>query len=147
MLVYLKVVIDSEQAWEYLMQRQGTATGTSTRTLATHPLYTPVMSIIEGVAAIVRGELPCVDECIQVQSATPETDQYLCTGLDIYLVNEPTAMEAMALVHSRINRVIFLNVNPSQGALGSVYSLHRIPSLNHRFRVFTGVEDKQAENS
>jgi tRNA(Arg) A34 adenosine deaminase TadA len=36
-------------------------------------------------------------------------------------------------------------LNPEQGALGSVYCLHRIASLNHRFRVFQGVEEEEEE--
>mmetsp|Transcript_29590 Transcript_29590/g.54744 ORF Transcript_29590/g.54744 Transcript_29590/m.54744 type:complete len:126 (+) Transcript_29590:1-378(+) len=99
------------------------------------------MTCIEGVAAIVRGDIPCINDSIQVMSDTPHTDQYVCTGLDVYLLTEPTLMEAMALVHSRIHRVIYLHPNPIRGALGSVFSLHGVKSLNHRFRVFQGVED------
>ena len=51
-------------------------------------------------------------------------------------------MEAMGLVHSRIRRVLFLRAS-QQGALGSVYCLHRLASLNHRFRVFQGVEEEE----
>lgn len=88
--------------------------------------------------------LPARLSTISVSTAV-ETDQYVCTGLEAYLLREPTAMEAMALVHSRILRVIFLHRNPEQGALGSVFSLHRLASLNHRFRVFQGVPDKEEE--
>ena len=141
------MVIDSETAWQYLVQKQESC-GQSAASLATHPLYTSIMTCIEGVAAIVRGDVPCNNKSIQVMSDTPHTDQYVCTGLDAYLLTEPTVMEAMALVHSRIHRVIYLHPNSIRGALGSVFSLHGIKSLNHRFRVFHGVEDiiPQAQN-
>ncbi|KAK3143150.1 hypothetical protein QOZ80_4BG0359090 [Eleusine coracana subsp. coracana] len=47
---------------------------------------------------------------------------YLCTGFDIYLVWEPCAMCAMALVHQRFKRVFYAFPNPVLGALGGVYS-------------------------
>jgi len=62
---------------------------------------------------------------------------YICTGLDIYLTHEPSAMDAMALVHSRIRRVIFALPRPDVGALESDHHIHGIRSLNHNYRVFT----------
>ncbi|XP_047048417.1 tRNA-specific adenosine deaminase TAD3-like isoform X1 [Lolium rigidum] len=61
---------------------------------------------------------------------------YLCTGFDIYLVWEPCAMCAMALVHQRFKRVFYALPNPITGALGSVYRLHGQKSLNHHYSVF-----------
>ncbi len=63
-------------------------------------------------------------------------DQYYCTGLDLYVIQEPDTATAMALVHSRIRRVIYLVKDELHGALGSTDCLHAIPSLNHRYRVF-----------
>ena len=42
---------------------------------------------------------------------------------------------AMALVHSRVRRVVYAAANPGSGALGSHLSLHTMPKLNHHFRV------------
>ncbi|XP_039771523.1 tRNA-specific adenosine deaminase TAD3-like isoform X2 [Panicum virgatum] len=61
---------------------------------------------------------------------------YLCTGFDIYLVWEPCAMCAMALVHHRFKRVFYAFPNPVNGALGGVYRLHGEKSLNHHYNVF-----------
>lgn len=65
-----------------------------------------------------------------------EEEQYLCTGLELYCTLEPCIMCAMALLHSRIKRVLFIKRNPSRGGLGSKIFLHEDPRLNHRFRVF-----------
>ncbi|PIA53542.1 hypothetical protein AQUCO_00900252v1 [Aquilegia coerulea] len=66
-----------------------------------------------------------------------ETERpYLCTGFDIYLVWEPCAMCAMALVHQRIRRIFFAFPNPNFGALGSVQRLQGERSLNHHYAVF-----------
>ncbi|KAL8234027.1 hypothetical protein R6Q59_020127 [Mikania micrantha] len=61
---------------------------------------------------------------------------YLCTGYDIYLIWEPCAMCAMALVHQRIKRIFYAFPNPKAGALGSVHRLQGEKSLNHHYAVF-----------
>ncbi|XP_071731025.1 tRNA-specific adenosine deaminase TAD3-like [Rutidosis leptorrhynchoides] len=66
------------------------------------------------------------------ESARP----YLCTGYDIYLIWEPCAMCAMALVHQRVKRIFYAFPNPNAGALGSVYRLQGEKSLNHHYAVF-----------
>ncbi|KAI9200316.1 hypothetical protein LWI28_005849 [Acer negundo] len=68
---------------------------------------------------------------------------YLCTGYDIYLVWEPCAMCAMALVHQRIRRIFYAFLNPHAGALGSVHRLQGEKSLNHHYAVFRVVLPKE----
>ncbi|CAM9361624.1 unnamed protein product [Ectocarpus fasciculatus] len=65
--------------------------------------------------------------------------QYLCTGFDLYVTREPCLMCAMALVHSRVRRVIYGVRDTERGCLGSVTMLHTLTSLNHNYRVFEGV--------
>jgi tRNA-specific adenosine deaminase 3 len=93
-----------------------------------YPFHTPTLLCIEGTSAIVRGD-------IENDGILPD-DSYLCTGLDLYLTEEPDLFSAMALVHSRIRRVIYATPCPGQGALGSLYNIHELRSLNHHFRVY-----------
>nr|XP_020038876.1 probable inactive tRNA-specific adenosine deaminase-like protein 3 [Castor canadensis] len=58
---------------------------------------------------------------------------YVCTGYDLYITREPCAMCAMALVHSRIQRVFYGAPSPD-GALGTRFRIHARPDLNHRFQ-------------
>lgn len=67
---------------------------------------------------------------------------YVCTGYDLYITREPCTMCAMALVHSRVQRVFYGAPSPD-GALGTRFRVHARPDLNHRFQVFHGVLEAQ----
>nr|XP_017014849.2 LOW QUALITY PROTEIN: probable inactive tRNA-specific adenosine deaminase-like protein 3 [Drosophila takahashii] len=60
---------------------------------------------------------------------------YLCTGYDVYLLQEPCLMCSMALVHSRAKRVFFLR-SSENGALATRFQLHSVRELNHHYEVF-----------
>jgi hypothetical protein len=152
-----KVVATASETMTIWRQRCPDA-GTEWENKACTTVYTPTMLCIEGVAAVVRGEVPsrgtcqCTCSlslslycglsncCCLLQLSTAESlppNAYLCSGLDLYLTHEPDLMAAMALVHSRIRRVFFQHADPKMGALLSGRGhIHCLRSLNHHYRVF-----------
>jgi tRNA-specific adenosine deaminase 3 len=53
----------------------------------------------------------------RASKAAAETGAYLCTGLDAYTYGEPCAMCAMALVHSRVARLFYIEANAAFGGM------------------------------
>lgn len=92
-----------------------------------HPLLHATIQCINQVAEIELTKRRCM---------TAEEDGYLCTGLDLYVSREPCVMCSMALVHSRIRRVIYASRNSLDGGLGSCFTIHLYKSLNHHYRVY-----------
>jgi tRNA(Arg) A34 adenosine deaminase TadA len=122
-----RVVATSSQEFKAQQQRECD--------IRSNPLVTPYILAIQGVSRIER------------TSWGSETLQYLCTGYDVYGVREPTAFEAMALVHSRIRRLVFgvesKYVSGSNSHRSGIFDaqVHGLPGTNHHFRAFTCAPD------
>lgn len=84
-------------------------------------------------------------------------DGYLCLRLEVFLTHEPCMMCSMALVHSRVGRVIFLNRMPQTGGLtaemvrndsgpvGLGYGLCWRKELNWQFMCWEYMEPKHKD--
>ena len=75
-------------------------------------------------------------EALSRPEAQIASKPYLCTGWDCYTIHEPCAMCAMALVHSRVRRVIYCLPDVLHGGLGGAFRLHGQKSLNHHYQVY-----------
>ncbi|KAL6949954.1 hypothetical protein ACO0QE_000623 [Hanseniaspora vineae] len=69
-------------------------------------------------------------------------DGYLCLDYEVFTTHEPCAMCCMALVHSRISRLFYIQDVKDTGSLKSNYRMHNIKSLNSKYQVFKYVGDK-----
>ena len=90
-----------------------------------------------GMAAGAASDLPAAATAGAGEAeADPGPRPYLCTGYDAFLLHEPCVMCAMALVHSRLRRVIYCVPDAQHGALGGAFKLHSQRSLNHHYAVW-----------
>lgn len=96
----------------------------------------PASCAAAGAAPAAAGAAPAAAAAAAAAEGDPGPRPYLCTGYDAYLLHEPCVMCAMALVHSRLRRVIYCVPDAQRGALGGALKLHSQRSLNHRYSVW-----------
>jgi tRNA(adenine34) deaminase len=82
-------------------------------------------------------------EMLALTAAEAAVGDWRLTDCHVYVTKEPCAMCAGALVHTRIERVIFGCADPSAGAAGSMMNLLQMPALNHRCEIASGVLQKE----
>ena len=77
-------------------------------------------------------------EVLAVRDAARALRTMRLTGCTLYTTLEPCYMCAGALVHSRVDRIVFGAADPRTGSCGSVFTIAGSPLVNHRFRDITG---------
>jgi tRNA(adenine34) deaminase len=70
-------------------------------------------------------------EIVALRDAGQKSKNYRLPGCVLYVTLEPCAMCVGAMVHARLDRVIFGATDPKTGALGGAYSLPTAHSHNH----------------
>jgi tRNA(adenine34) deaminase len=78
-------------------------------------------------------------EIVALREAAQVCGNYRLTGTTLYVTLEPCAMCAGALVHARVQRLVYGASDPKAGAAGSVFNLVQADALNHRLDVTGGV--------
>jgi tRNA(adenine34) deaminase len=78
-------------------------------------------------------------EMLALREAASAIGNYRLTGCELYVTLEPCAMCAGAMVHARIDRLVYGANDPKTGAAGGVMDVLNHPSLNHRVEVTSGV--------
>ena len=68
----------------------------------------------------------------------------LALGATAYVTLEPCSMCSGAMIHSRLDRLVFATADPKAGAAGSVLSVLNHPQLNHKMLMDQGVLGKEA---
>lgn len=77
-------------------------------------------------------------EILALQAAGMTKRNYRLTHTTLYVTLEPCCMCAGAMVHARIQRLVFGAFDPKTGAAGSVFNLLTGDKLNHRIHVECG---------
>ena len=83
-------------------------------------------------------------EILALRAAAQVMGNYRLDGCTLYVTLEPCAMCSGAMLHARLQRVVFGATEPKTGAAGSVINLFAQPQLNHQTSVTGGVLATQA---
>jgi tRNA(adenine34) deaminase len=78
-------------------------------------------------------------EIVALRAAAAALGNYRLTGCALYVTLEPCAMCAGAMIHARVDRLVFASLDPKAGACGSVLSVLNHPHLNHQMEVAQGL--------
>ena len=78
-------------------------------------------------------------EVVAIRSACKNTSNYRLTGSTMYVTMEPCIMCAGAILHSRIDRLVFAAFDEKFGACGSLLNLLESKFLNHQCKITSGV--------
>lgn len=85
-------------------------------------------------------------EIIAMRDAAKAIGNYRLPGCTLYVTLEPCAMCAGAMIHARLDRLVYACSDPKAGACGSVLAVLNHPQLNHHMKVEQGIEaDAAAE--
>jgi tRNA(adenine34) deaminase len=78
-------------------------------------------------------------EMAALRAAARTLGNYRLAECSIYVTLEPCAMCAGAMVHARLERLVYGAADPKAGAAGSVLGVINHPRLNHAMEVSGGV--------
>jgi tRNA(adenine34) deaminase len=78
-------------------------------------------------------------EIIALRTAAKALSNYRLTGCTLYVTLEPCAMCAGAIIHARLDRLVYAAADPKAGACGSVLSVLNHPQLNHQMKMEQGI--------
>ena len=78
-------------------------------------------------------------EIVALRAAAAFIGNYRQMGCTLYVTLEPCAMCAGAMIHARLDRLVFAAADPKAGAVGSVLAVLNHPQLNHQMQVEQGI--------
>jgi len=82
-------------------------------------------------------------EIVALRAAGAHLRNHRLEGCEMYVIIEPCAMCAGALVHARLARLVYGARDPKAGAVESVMNVLNHPRLNHKMEVVGGVLEAQ----
>jgi tRNA(adenine34) deaminase len=101
--------------------------------------------IARGQNSVIRTSDPTAHaEIVALRQAARTFGNYRLNGTTLYVTLEPCAMCAGAMIHARLDRLVYAAADPKAGACGSVLSVINHPQLNHQMQVQQGVLGEQS---
>jgi tRNA(adenine34) deaminase len=78
-------------------------------------------------------------EVVALRQAATQMENYRLPGCELYVTLEPCAMCVGAILHARLDRVVFGASDPKTGACGSAIDVAGAPRINHQTEFVGGV--------
>ncbi|HUA91421.1 MAG TPA: tRNA adenosine(34) deaminase TadA [Terracidiphilus sp.] len=78
-------------------------------------------------------------EIVALRAAAAGLGNYRLNGCTLYVTLEPCAMCAGAMIHARLDKLVFATTDPKAGACGSVLAVLNHPKLNHQMWADRGI--------
>jgi tRNA(adenine34) deaminase len=96
--------------------------------------------IARGNNRVVRDSDPTAHaEIVAMRAAGSVLGNYRLESCTLYSTLEPCAMCAGAILHARIERLVYAASDPKAGACGSVLAVMNHPQLNHKVEILSGL--------
>ena len=92
---------------------------------------------------ITRNDPTAHAEIIALRQAAKKIDNYRLNNTRLYVTIEPCVMCAGALIHARVEEVVFGVSDPKWGGLLSLYQLGEDSRLNHQIKITSGILEKE----
>lgn len=83
-------------------------------------------------------------EIVALREAALALGNYRLNGCTLYVTLEPCAMCAGAMIHARIDRLVYAAADPKAGAAGSVLGVLNHPRLNHQMQIEQGILSEES---
>jgi tRNA(adenine34) deaminase len=78
-------------------------------------------------------------EIVALRQAATQLENYRLPGCELYVTLEPCAMCVGAILHARIDRVVFGAPDPKTGACGGALDVTTVAKINHQTEFVGGV--------
>lgn len=82
-------------------------------------------------------------EMLALRGAAQSESNYRLPGTTLYVTLEPCTMCAGAMLHARVDRVVFGASDPKTGAAGSVLNVFSEKQINHQTQVEGGIMSEE----
>ena len=81
-----------------------------------------------------------------LRKAGKQKENYRLIGSTLYVTLEPCAMCFGAMIHARIERIVFGALDPKTGVCGSCMNLNNENFFNHKISITGGVLEKESSD-
>lgn len=92
-----------------------------------------------GNSPISRQDPTAHAEILVMRHAAEQLQNYRLPGTTLYVTLEPCIMCMGAMIHARIDRLVYGAADPKTGAAASVYAIGSDGCLNHRIEISSGI--------